>query len=743
MRLWVCGLAALLWSCDGGKDDDDDGPDADGDADTDSDTDTDTDTDTDSDADVPGLDERPANPTCLAPDRPVEVGPAKLTRVYPALAFDRAMEMKMAPGDTTRWWVPTQEGILYRFDDDPSVATTETVLNITDRVDDSFNEMGLLGIAFHPDFAVNGELYVYYTGQQGGSINTITRFLYDHVLGTIDPDSESPVWTVDDFATNHNGGTIAFGPDGLLYLGTGDGGNAGDPGDRAQDPLEPFGKMLRFDVDGIDPYEIPADNPFAGGGGLPEIYALGLRNPFRFAFDPDSGDLWLGDVGQGTWEEINLIELGGNYGWNIREGFGCYNGVNCPSEGLLSPVSVYPSNGSSVIAGEVYHGTAISGLQGTFLYNDYYGGDIFGLFWDAVTAEPVPTVVAPVAGVNIVSYAAHPVDHEVYLVAHDPGGQLRGLYTLEPDGAPPKPDPFPTTLSATGCFDATDPTIPLPGLVPYTVSHPFWSDGAEKTRWLAIPDGTTIDIGADGDWEAPIGTVLIKEFSRDGVRLETRLLVRHDDGEWAGYSYAWRADESDADLLYGGLTIDTGPISGPYAIPDRGGCLQCHTGVAGGSLGLETPQFNTDFAYATTGRTANQLVTLDHIGMFTAALPAEPWPVLPAIGDQAYTTEERARAYLHVNCSMCHRPDGPSRTETDFLYTTAMENTGLCEAPARGDLGIENALIISPGDPLASVLPERMNRRDAYAMPPLGTLAIDLYAVGIFHSWIVGMATCP
>ncbi len=749
MRVLASCLAGLwLLSCDGSQQDetpDTDDADADTDTDGDSDTDPDTDGDTD-DTDTTvisdyGLDVRPPNPTCLAPDRPIENDSARLVAAYPALEFTEAMMLAMAPGDTARWWVPTQEGVIYRFDDDESVTTAEVMLDLRDRVDDSDNEMGLLSIAFHPDFANNGELYVYYSADKAGVNHEqrISLFVFDHVNQTFDPGGESFVLRIDWPNGNHDGGTILFGPDGFLYLGTGDGGGAGDTDDTAQDLFELTGKMLRIDVDGADPYGIPADNPYADGlSGRPEIYAHGLRNPVRFTFDDATGDLWVGDVGQGAWEEIDLVELGGNYGWNIREGFECYAAANCPFAGLVPPVIVYPTTGSSVIAGEVYHGTAITGLQGVLLYNDYYDGDIIGLFYDDITGEPAPATV--VAGSrNIVHYAVHPLTNELYLTEH---GYPDGFWKLEPP-VDQVPDPFPATLSATGCFDAVDPTVPLEMMIPYGVAPPFWSAGATKTRWFAIPDGTTIDVDTDGDWELPIGTVIAKEFTDTGERLETRLFVRHDDGEWAGYAYAWRSDGTDADLLYGGLTIDA--PSGDWLVPDRNDCISCHTEVAGGSLGFETWQLNTLHDYPSTGRIANQLATLDHIGMFTAAI-GDPTtlPVLPAIeDDENYSSEDRVRAYLHVNCAMCHQPDGTSRTDTDFRYDTPLDMTGLCDAPIHGSFGIDDAMLIVPGGPLESIVAVRMNQRGAYQMPPLATLDIDIVGVGVFHSWIAGLATCP
>lgn len=765
-------LAVLsLMACNTGKDVDRDEPstvdaegdtdtDTDGDADTDTDSDTDADGDTDADADADsdadtdtevspyGLDVRPANPTCVAPDRPFGSAQAQVTQTFTGITHDHGTMMMMAPGDTSQWYLIEQYGRMYRFDNDPGVNTKTLVMDLTGIVFHppvNGGEMGLLGMAFHPDFQNNGYIFLYYSSDDGippdeEHQSHLSRFTsFDGGL-TFDPASELLLMEIDEPYANHNGGTVAFGPDGYLYLALGDGGSAGDPGDRAQNPDELLGKMLRIDVDSGNPYGIPNDNPYANGGGRPEIYALGLRNPFRFTFDSQSGDLWVGDVGQDSWEEVSKIELGGNYGWNIMEGFECFSpSVGCATGGLSLPYAVYENtNDASVIAGVVYHGDAIPGLQGTLLYSDFMYGDIWGLFFDPVSGEAAPAEVVPNTNQNFVHYSTDG-DGEVYMLDMY-GGQF---YTLEPLPGQP-PDPFPTLLSETGCFDPVDPSIPVEGLVQYEVSHPFWSDGAEKRRWLALPDGQTITVEADGDWTFPIGSVLAKEFSQDQARIETRLLVLHDDGQWGGYSYAWNADQTDAELVEGGASFPL-PSQQQWAIPDGGECARCHTPVAGGSLGLENGQLNLDLAYDLTGRTSNQILTLDHIGMF-AASPGDPATlvVYPPVEDPVATVEERARAYLHANCSQCHRPDGPTNTPLDLRFSTPLVDTQTCGAePEHGDLGVIGAKIITPGDPEASLVSLRMHRRDANQMPPLATSLVDEVGVGVIDEWITSLTGCP
>ena len=259
----------------------------------------------------------------------------------------------------------------------------DVFLNISGRLETGGSEQGLLGLAFDPAFARNGYFYLHYTRQSDGAV-VIARFTAntDHSAG--DPNSETVLLTVNQPAANHNGGMIAFGPDGMLYIGLGDGGGASDEYDQAQDLGTVLGALLRIDVQG-EQAVAPADNPFVQTpDARPEIWAYGLRNPWRFSFDRQTGDLWIGDVGQSDWEEINYqaADAGGgqNYGWPIREGAQCYNADDCATDGFVAPVAEYEhEQGCAVSGGYVYRGAAQPILQGIYLYGDYCTGRIWGL----------------------------------------------------------------------------------------------------------------------------------------------------------------------------------------------------------------------------------------------------------------------------------------------------------------------------------------------------------------------------
>jgi glucose/arabinose dehydrogenase len=288
-----------------------------------------------------------------------------------------------------RVFILTQPGIIYVARD--GLVLDEPFLDIRERVssprpDGGYGERGLLGLAFHPRFVENGYFYLNYTDQDGNTV--VARYSASPAADEADPQSEKVLLQVEQPYPNHNGGMLAFGPDGYLYIGLGDGGSAGDPQGNGQSLQTLLGKLLRIDVDQGDPYAIPADNPFASGGGKPEIWAYGLRNPWRFSFDAQTGDIYIGDVGQNQWEEVNFLEAGSpggiNFGWNFREGTHPYQGA--PSEGLslVDPVAEYEhSLGCSVTGGEVYRGMNLPGWEGVYLYGDYCSGNSWGLLRSA------------------------------------------------------------------------------------------------------------------------------------------------------------------------------------------------------------------------------------------------------------------------------------------------------------------------------------------------------------------------
>ncbi len=700
-----------------------------------------------------GLDARPSNLTCVAPAKsPSGSGTAiELQRAFAHLTFNQPLAMLQAPGDDTRWFV------LEKGSGSAGTARVRVFANTANSTASNFvsltvnanSEGGLLGMAFHPNWATNRQVFLSYT-QGTPMVSIVARFTSTDNGATLNATPQEIVRVNQPF-DNHNGGHIAFGSDDLLYFALGDGGDGGDPLGTAQDTTDLLGSMLRLNVDGAAPYAIPANNPFAGGAvcsaahnvsanNCPEIYAWGLRNPWRWSFDSATGELWLGDVGQGAFEEIDRIQRSGNYGWDCREGtssFGSPAASCSTASGLIDPVHQYGrSLGFSVTGGYVYRGSALPALVGSYLFADYGSGRIWRLVpsGGGFAAEELLDT-----SLSIASFGQGN-DGELYVV-DIAGGGLHKIVAAGGGGSPTSP--VPTLLSATGCVNAQSPSQPANGLIPYEPAASFWSDGAAKERWLAIPNSTSIGVGSDGDFNFPNGTVLMKHFRLNGDLVETRLFMRHPDGDWAGYSYEWNAQRTDATLVQGGKTVAIGSQNWTY--PSGNDCLTCHTTAAGFALGLEAAQLNHDFAYAATGRTANQLRTLDAVTMFVTPLgdPALQ-PAMPNPFDSTAPLAERARAYLHTNCAHCHRSGGPTPSSMDLRYSSPLSSTNACGvAPQSGDLGIGAAArIIAPGSAADSVLLARVNRRDSNGMPPLASNVVDAAGVVLVQQWIDSLTTC-
>jgi glucose/arabinose dehydrogenase len=337
-----------------------------------------------------------------APGNSPAAGDYKLELAFPQLDFDMPVELVSPDDGTDRLFLVAQRGVIHVFANKPDVKAADVFLDISSKVR-SGGEMGLLGLAFHPDYKNNGYFYVNYT--KPNPLETIvSRFkVSDTDPQKADPQSEQILVRFEQPYSNHNGGKVAFGNDGYLYISAGDGGSGGDPGNRAQNKKEFLGKILRIDVNKADAgmnYSIPADNPYANNqqGFRKEIFAYGLRNVWRFNFDRQTGLLWAGDVGQNKIEEIDIIEKGGNYGWKIMEANECYGPQNCDQTGLVLPVWSYEqgsSTGRSVTGGYVSRDKDLPALNGKYVYGDYVTGNIWALTFSdkkAVKNELIATI---------------------------------------------------------------------------------------------------------------------------------------------------------------------------------------------------------------------------------------------------------------------------------------------------------------------------------------------------------------
>jgi uncharacterized repeat protein (TIGR03806 family) len=652
-------------------------------------------------------------------------------RRFPELVFEEPVFLAAPPDGSGRLVVVERAGRILIFPGDDTVEEARLYLDIRRRVSTA-GEGGLLGVAFHPDYRDNHFLYAYYTPPNPFR-SRVSRFRARADGTRADPGSERVLLQFPQPFTNHNGGMIAFGPDRMLYVGSGDGGSADDPQNNAQNPASLLGKILRITPEGA----IPPGNPFAGvEGARAEIWALGLRNPWRFSFDRARGTLWAGDVGQGRVEEIDIIEKGGNYGWRVYEGNRSnINPDKVPAGEFEAPVFTYGhSIGSSITGGYVYRGRRLPSYRGAYFYADFSSGRVWALVHDGrrvVSNTEVARLPSPVS-------FGEDSSGEIFVVSFD--GRV---FDFEESGEP-GPPPFPELLSQTGLFTDTPDLEPAPGLIEYDVNARAWSDGAETRRWLALPGKETIGFSAREAWHFPVGTVLVQHFEMDSGRaeaarrLETRVLVHGEEG-WLASTYRWRESGSDAELLEDART-ETITLAGDRRVkwyyPGPTDCLRCHTEAAGRVLGVRTGQLNRDFAYP--GRDDNQLRSWNHIGLFGANIgDASRHVALPDPEDEEASLEARARAYLDANCSMCHRSGGPAPSGMDLRAGIDLDAMNAIDVrPSSGGLGLDDPRILKPGQPGESVLWERMRRAGSGRMPPLSSLAVDEAAVELIAAWI-------
>ncbi len=672
--------------------------------------------------------------------------------------IDSPIYLTQAPGSNDRYYVVERPGRIRSFvlGGASTLAVDFSSQVVTD------GEGGALSMAFHPNFATQPYAYVFLTASRqtygitnsNVSMVTVVRrytvssdgLTFSNPIDILAPLNSSDT-RLNHQQTNHKGGWIGFSPvDGYLYISLGDRGEGGggvpisnnflNP---AQDMNSLHGKILRIDVNAGSPYGIPVDNPFANGGGAAEIFASGFRNPWRSSFDRLTGELWVGDVGEGDREEINRVSLGGNYGWPFREGhMDRCNNCTRGQQSVAPVVDLTHADGwIAIIGGYVYRGSAMPELQGRYIFGDFIRSGVTTINYDNNgVASAVDLIPAGGASPTLSEDNAG----NIWRI-HSWGGFEQLIRTNAPTAGT-----FPETLSATGCFNPQNIREPAAGVVAYDINSPLWSDGASKERYFAIPNGTQITIESNGQWSFPIGTVLIKTFLLQNMPVETRLLVRHQDGEWGGYSYEWNDAGTDANLLSAGKTKTVAAQEWRY--PSRAQCMNCHTAPSGNLawervLGLETAQINRDFIYPN-NLIANQIQTLATVNYFSTnpGAPSNLSQLPNPHGSENLT--DRARAYLHTNCSNCHQPNGPGRGGMDFRYTSNWVTAGYCnQLPSLGNFGVSDARLLKPGVATESIIPLRMARTDIHRMPPLGVSITDTQGLDVIQLWINSLTQCP
>jgi uncharacterized repeat protein (TIGR03806 family) len=696
-----------------------------------------------------GIDQRIPWTTSRVVGSPEPPLPYRVKQTFTKLKIPCPIGVAHEPG-SDRLWLLHQlfpwngAGKILRIKDDPNVDKYEVLLSLD----------GIAyGVTFHPDFLKNGYVYVGSNGPLSSHRKTtkVTRYTIGRQAPfALDPNSAKLIieWPSD----GHNGGDVAFGNDGMLYVTSGDGSGDSDTNLAGQDLIRLLSKLLRIDVDHLAPgkaYSVPPDNPFLKTpGARPETWAYGFRNPWRLHIDRPTGDIWVGQNGQDLWEQVYLVQRGANYGWSATEGghpfYPNRKGGPVP---ISPPIVDQPhSEMRSLTGGIVYHGNELPELRGAYLYGDWSTGKIWGLrhqggkvTWHQELADTT---------LQITGFGTD--SHGELLIA-DHGG---GYYRLEPAPKETAPHPFPTRLSETGLFTSVKDHQPYPGLIPYSVNSPLWSDGADKERFIALPGTSKMEFTESGGWNLPEGSVLVKTFSlaldehNPAARrpIETRLLTRQV-GKWVGYSYIWNDEQTDAVLvdkagldreyLVNDVQASGGHRKQTWHYPSRTECMVCHSRAANFVLGLSTLQMNKVHKYGAVAD--NQLRTLEHLGVFQAKLPKLPafYKQLVDPYDPRGDLEIRTRSYLHANCSICHVSAGGGNAQIQLDFATARDKMNLINvSPLHDTFGVKDAKLVAAGDPEHSVLYLRLTRRGTGQMPPLATSFVDHQAAQLVSEWI-------
>lgn len=699
-----------------------------------------------------------ASPCHLQGDLP-DAGAVTLQPWFTKLTLTQPIYLTTFPDGSDRLVVVQRPGQIVLFDNKPDVAVSKLVLDVSKQIT-TVGEGGLLSVAFHPKFKQNHKLYVDYTVLGPPEQTHIVEFtMSSSDPEVVEPNSQRLLLAIDQPFTNHKGGTVYFDNAGMLLIGMGDGGAAGDPYKNGQNPAALLAKMLRIDVDhkaAGKQYAIPTDNPFvAKPGYAPEIFALGLRNPFRFSVDRVTGAIWVADVGQDKYEEVDILQSAKNYGWNTMEATHCYGAATCDQTGLTLPVYEYPHTvGQSITGGAVYRGSENPSLYGTYVFGDYSTGKIFGLTQKAGAWQGK---VMAQTQVGVVSFGEDR-QHELY--ATQLGGAAVVFKVMEAK-TQPAGQPLPLLLSQTQCFADLAQRKVAAGVLPYQVAAPLWSDGAVKHRWIVLPKGaTTLPDPPTDDllaWDPPVGTLVIKHFDLGTVPVETRFLRRDAQG-WSFFTYRWKPDGSDADLVPGGGTTTTYAVAGQPAtwrIPTTAECLACHKSAPGQTsllLGVQTGQLRTQVP-AGAGVAIDQTQAWKDAGLLAASFTPDAHLALPMPAEQPGTAvpaplvEGQARAFLHANCSHCHRPGGEAQgTSVDLRFSTPLAQTQTCgKPPQAGNVDGKAAALVQPGHPEQSALWLRMSAdpQGPWFMPPVAVTVASPAAVALVKQWITGLAACP
>jgi putative heme-binding domain-containing protein len=722
---------------------------------------------------------------------PEPAPPLKLVNAFPKLKFDNPLLLVPEPG-SNRLYVTQQNGDVYSFPNEADTTKTLVLslrnlknLKLTPGADETESTYTL---AFHPKFTENRQVFVCYTVKAKNKSNLadgsrLSRFrMTNDNPPMIDVSSEEILLTF--MQGGHNGADLHFGPDGMLYLSTGDAAPPNPPDElkTGQDLSDLLSSILRIDVDTKDPgknYAIPKDNPFIGQSHegkpiRPEIWAYGFRNPWRMSFDRVSGDLFVGDIGWELWEMIHKIEKGGNYGWSIVEGPQAVNTGWKPGPTPIRPpvIELPHSEAASITGGFVYRGKKFPQFVGKYIFGDWVTKRVWAADIRGTELLKLQEIAPPL--VRMTAFGQD-LDGELYLVDYDNGT----IHKFEVnDQAQHDPKKFPRKLSESGLFRDTPTHSLAEGVVKYEIASHQWQDYAHSEHFIALPDRQPVrdyamkkQIPGNVNWNwyrfhFPARTVLFKTMSLDMIqgqpssrkRIETQVML-FDGQFWTGYTYAWRDDQTDADLVAADGMDQSFKIQDPifanntryqnWNFAARNQCMQCHHAWAEHTLAFNIEQLNRPVGgksqlqsfvegglmerWVREKEGEKKIDNYTQKDLQSTRRLADPHSPLEKLAD-------RAKSYLHANCAHCHRFGGGGGVDFELqAFSDSIEKKVLNATPVRGTFELPDAKVIAPGHPEKSTLYYRMAKFGSGRMPHIGSEFVDERGVAIIHDWITSL----
>ncbi|HET6879731.1 MAG TPA: PQQ-dependent sugar dehydrogenase, partial [Pirellulales bacterium] len=702
---------------------------------------------------------RPAWTTSRIKGSPVPPAPYRIALAFPRLKFDRPTSVEELPDG--RLIVTEMSGKVFSFLNQTDASDPNLVLDLTAMLPAALAGRGvsLFDAEPHPKFNDNHFLFVCYVHPADGGHTRVSRFTLDgESPPRVVPHSEQVVITWP--AGGHNGGCLEFAPDGCLFISTGDGAGPNPPDalTTGQDVSDLLGAVLRIDVDhasGNRPYTVPTDNPFVDVTNTrPEIWAYGLRNPWKFGIDPESGDTFAADNGWETWEMVHRIVRGGNCGWPVMEGrVSLRSEVKLGPTPILPPVKDHPhTEANSVIGGPVYRGQKLPGLVGSFVYGDYITGTIWAVQPDEDGSYSCTTLVD--TDQRIVAFT-QTRGGQLFVLDYDFTGQV---YELLPSNEPDTSASFPRRLSETGLFASLKDLQPAAGVVAYDVIASRWLDGAAVRRWVAVPGASTIELANQGKAASyPEGTVFVNHLSfapagaGEPVPLETQLL-HYERGSWRPYSYLWDESGHDAQLVepigakrtlrLPDTSAKGGLVERTWHVNAVNECKACHNAESGYVLGFTPHQLNRGAPDSASSSQLKQLAGQRVLSESPTIAHDDPAQLVDP-HDATAGLNDRARSYLHVNCAVCHKPGGNAIVSFYLRRDLPFDKLNTNKGSGIGTFGLQDGKIIVPGDPFRSLLLYRMSKLGYARMPYIGSRVVDCFGVSLIEEWIESLPGVP